>query len=83
MLFLIWNHERQMYWKQTRYGYTGEALKAGRFTLDECIEICHSANITFGSTLKNPPNESMVPLPYMFYQYIELQEGKPMKKEQE
>lgn len=52
---LIFCHERQMYWKPNRCGYTSEISEAGAYALEEAVEICFNAN-------KVKIEESLIPL---------------------
>ena len=44
-LFIIYSFEREMFWKANQRGYTKLETEAGKYTLDEALEICRSANI--------------------------------------
>jgi len=44
-MYLIWCYERKKWWKQTKIGYTGSILEAGRFTKTEAKTILERANL--------------------------------------
>lgn len=44
-LFLIWNVERNMWWKDHREGYTQIIFQAGGYSWDEAFKICKGANL--------------------------------------
>jgi hypothetical protein len=56
--WLIWCHERLMWWKPNRQGYCVLACDAGRYSFEEALEIVKQANYT----KFNEPEESMVPV---------------------
>lgn len=53
-LFLIWCHERSMYWRSNKNGYTNSANDAGLYKLSDAIDICKNANL-------NGIEESIIP----------------------
>lgn len=56
--WLIWNHERRMWWKRSKFGYTSEVNLAGRFTLHEATELTKDGNIHLYT--KDKPEDSIV-----------------------
>lgn len=54
MKFLIWCFERNAWWKESRRGYAEQREKAGRYSLEEAVEICLEAN-------KHSLEEAIVP----------------------
>ena len=60
-MWFIWSNEHKAWWKPDSLGYTTEKRKAGRYTYDEALDICRSANIRE----PNEPEESMVPTSWL------------------
>ena len=58
-MYLIWSNEHTAWWKPRRYGYTNDRSEAGRFALDEALEIVTQANCWTSDSLR--PQEAMVP----------------------
>lgn len=56
--WLIWSHERKMWWRRSKWGYTEDINEAGRFTYTEALGITQQANINLNQNEK--PEESMV-----------------------
>jgi hypothetical protein len=48
MKFIIWSEEHKGYWKPNSMGYTNTIENAGRYDVDEAIQICAGAN-AYGS----------------------------------
>lgn len=42
--WLIWNHERGMWWRACSNGYTNDRTDAGRYTFAEALAIVEQAN---------------------------------------
>jgi hypothetical protein len=41
--YLIWNHEKGLWWGPRQHGYTASLTAAGRYTRDEAVKICADA----------------------------------------
>lgn len=54
--WLIWCHERDMWWKSNRQGYTYYLQEAGKYTYSDALEVCKEANQYSSDT----PQETMV-----------------------
>lgn len=61
--WLIWSTEHQGWWKPARRGYTPNQTLAGRYTLEEALEICQEANAHL--LPDHSPQETMIPLACM------------------
>jgi len=48
MKFIIWSKEHNGYWKSDAKGYTNVIDNAGRYDIDEAVQICVDAN-AYGS----------------------------------
>lgn len=64
--YLIWSNEHNAWWRPGRCGYTDHRSLAGRYTLEEAIEIVDRANefIEWKHFPNDPipvPNEAIVP----------------------
>lgn len=59
MKWLIYSFEHRAWWAKDRCGYVDKRENAGRYTLEEAIRICNTANIH--GRLVNRPEEAMVP----------------------
>lgn len=57
--WLVWCHERQMWWRFAGVGYTEKEHEAGRFTFEEATDIIWDAHD--GGRLYDSPNETMIP----------------------
>lgn len=57
--FYIWCHQRNQFWKPERMGYTTNRSEAGKYDLDEAIEIVEQANMH--CLHDEIPEESMIP----------------------
>lgn len=42
--YLIWNHERGMWWKPSACGYTDDITQAGKYGFYEALEIIEDAH---------------------------------------
>jgi hypothetical protein len=56
-MYLIWSNEHNAWWRANRIGYTPQVEFAGRYSLEESIRICNSANINWNPCTKRSPNE--------------------------
>lgn len=43
VVYLLWDHERLMWWKPNRLGYTGDIAEAGRYGEAEALDIARRA----------------------------------------
>lgn len=43
--YLIWSVDHQEWWRQSRFGYTGDIVEAGKFSRKDAETICAGANI--------------------------------------
>lgn len=57
-LWLIWSVEHGAWWRANRSGYTCLRSEAGRYKLDEAVDICNGANEHVSD--KDAPYETMV-----------------------
>ncbi len=58
MQYLIWSNEHRAYWRPQSAGYTKRKSQAGRYSLDEAVEICDGANASL--TDEQEPMETML-----------------------
>lgn len=60
MKWLIWCHDRQMWWAPQQNGYTRNVERAGRYSFAEAKDLVETAHL--GCDLKRyQPRESMLP----------------------
>lgn len=56
--FLIWSNEHNSWWRPGSMGYTRHVEAAGRYTLEQALQICNGANYGWDMDhLKRIPNE--------------------------
>lgn len=60
VLFFIFSHERNQFWKASQHGYTPNRSEAGQFTLEAALAIVRQANKMVQNDEK--PEESIVPV---------------------
>lgn len=69
--WMVWSNEHQAWWPKSRCGYVRDEKQAGRFVLDEALEICKNAE---PGARKGIPNEIPVPAPELA---LYLKDGRP------
>lgn len=47
-MYLVWSREYGMWWKSSKWGYTPDVDKAGKFSLEDATEIAAVANRYIG-----------------------------------
>jgi len=57
-LWFIWSNEHKGWWRPARCGYTSYKSLAGKYTLEESLEIVKDANKYKGDD--DQPNEAMI-----------------------
>ena len=63
MKFLIWNFERDMWWRPNNCGYTPNIDEAGRYSFARAKAIVDRANILMALSGFSRPKEAMLPDP--------------------
>jgi len=53
MLYYIWSHEHEAWWKPNRCGYTVKLAEAGKYTKEDAIDITFD-NIPYGEEVAIP-----------------------------
>ena len=46
-VWMIWSNEHRAWWKPGRSGYTMDYEEAGRYSLEEAVDICEEANAPY------------------------------------
>lgn len=69
--WLVWSNEHQAWWPKSRSGYVRDEKQAGRFNLDEALDICKKAE---PGSKNGIPNEIPVPAPELA---LYLKDGRP------
>lgn len=58
-LWLVWSNEHKQWWSPARCGYTNLRSEAGRYSLEEAIDIVERSNCHLQD--QDAPDEALVP----------------------
>ena len=73
-IYLIWSNEHVAWWRPDRCGYTAYIDAAGRYSREDAIKICSSANYGFIQDDENPCE-----IPVLEQDALEAMQARPWK----
>lgn len=64
--YLVWSNEHESYWAPNSAGYVRHVDKAGRYTFEQAVQICHGAN----QGCCHDPQETMLLDPASYPEFV-------------